>query len=372
MARYVSSKYLSLLGAVPAVVPIAVAGLATVIFVVDTVTRPEIAVAVFYIVVVLISAVFAHGRRLLFVSAGCMVLTLLSYFLWPHISPQVGAVNVAISLAAIGGTGYLALRIKAAETEAQQARNELAHLARTATLGEFAASIAHEINQPLGGVVINGNACSRWLAAEPPNIAEAGLALERIVRDATRASDVVERIRRLARREPPEKAALDLNETVLDALALTRSELQGNGIVLKTELAQGLPPVMADRVQVQQVILNLVINAIEALSAVSGSQRDLAVRTAREGPASVSLAVQDSGRGIAADQADRIFDPFHTSKQSGLGMGLTISRSIIESHGGRIWVASAPGRGAVFTFTLPVAKERRSFAIRTRSVPVQA
>src|SRR5262249_45912910 len=154
-----------------------------VIFVIDTVTRPEIAVAVFYIVVVLISAVFAHGRWLLFVSAGCMTLTLLSYFLWPNISPQAGAVNVAISLAAIGSTGYLALRIKAAETEAQQARNELAHLARTATLGELAASIAHEINQPLGGVVINGNACSRWLGATPPNLDEAGKAVERIIRD---------------------------------------------------------------------------------------------------------------------------------------------------------------------------------------------
>src|SRR5262249_31350001 len=154
----------------------------------------------------------------------------------------------------IGSTGYLALRIKAAETEAQQARNELAHLARTATLGELAASIAHEINQPLAGVVINGNACTRWLAAGPPNIDEAGKALERIISDAPRASDVVDRIRRLARREPSEKTALDLNETALDALALTRSELHGNGIVLRTDFPADLPPVMADRVQVQQVI----------------------------------------------------------------------------------------------------------------------
>jgi signal transduction histidine kinase len=368
----VKSKYAPLLGVVPATVPVGVAGLATVIFVIDTVTRPEIAVAVFYIVVVLISAFFAHGRRVLLVSAGCMGLTLLSYFLWPNMSAQAGAVNVAISLAAIGGTGYLALRIKAAEMETQQARIELIHLARTVTLGELAASIAHEINQPLAGVVINGDACSRWLAAEPPNIEEAETALKRIVSDASRASAVVERIRRLARREPSERIALDLNEAVLDGLALTRSEIQGNGIALRTELAATLPPVIGDRVQLQQVILNLVINAIEALSAVDIGQRELIVSTASDGPGSVRLAVQDSGRGIDKDKADRIFDPFHTSKESGLGMGLTISRSIIESHGGQIWGSPAAGRGAIFTFTLPAPKDRRSPAAPAPALPVQA
>jgi signal transduction histidine kinase len=357
---------------VPATAPIAVAGLSTVIFVIDTVTKPEIAVAVFYIVVVLISAFFSHGRRVLLVSAGCMALTLLSYFLWPTLSPQAGAVNVAISLAAIGATGYLALRIKAAETEAQQARAELAHLARAATLGELAASIAHEINQPLAGVVINGNACSRWLAAQPPNLDEAGKAIDRIVRDASRASAVVERIRRLARREPSEREALDLNETVIEALALTRSEIQGNGIVLRSEFAAELPPIVADRVQLQQVILNLVINAIEAMAATAEGHRELLVGTAADGPASVLLSVRDSGPGIDRPDADRIFEPFHTSKAGGLGMGLAISRSIVESHGGRIWGRSAPGGGAIFAFTLPVSKDSWRVLLPALTVPVHA
>lgn len=358
MGLPVKPKSLSISAAVPVAVPIAIAALAMAIFVVDTVTNPEIAVAVFYIVVVLISAFFAQGRRVLLVSAGCMALTLLSYFLWPNVSMQVGAVNVAISLSAIGATGYLALRIKAAEMDTQQARAELAHLARATTLGALAASIAHEINQPLAGVVINGNACLRWLSAKPANVSEAGKAVERIVRDASRASEVIERIRRLARREPSERAPLDLNEAATEALALTRSEIQANGIQLRTELAPSLPPVMGDRVQLQQVILNLVINAIEALNSVNPGQRELIVGTASDGK-SVDLAIQDSGKGLDTTEADRIFDPFHTSKQSGLGMGLTISRSIIESHGGRIQGAPAPRRGAVFTFTLPACRGAR-------------
>ena len=187
---------------------------------------------------------------------------------------------------------------------------------------------------------------------KPANLPEAEKAVERIVRDASRASEVIERIRRLARREPSEIALLDLNETAIETLALTRSEIKANGIHLRVELAAGLPGVMGDRVQLQQVILNLVINAIEALSSVNSGQRELVVSTASDGK-SVDLAIQDSGKGLDTLEADRMFDPFHTSKQGGLGMGLTISRSIIETHGGRIRGAPAPRRGAVFTFTLP-------------------
>ena len=336
----------------PAAIPIALALLSMTIFVVDAVTAPEIAIAVFYIVVVLISAFFSQRRRVLMVSAGCMALTLLAYLLWPDVPARAGVINMAISLAAIAATGYLALRIKAAETEAHQARTELVHLARATTLGALTASIAHEINQPLAGMTINGNACLRWLGANPPNLREAEMAVERIIGDARRASEVVERIRRLVRREPSERVPLDLNRLALDTLALTQAEITANGILLQTELAEDMPRAIGDPVQLQQVILNLTINAIEAMGLVTATRRELVVRTSHT-ETSVALAVQDSGNGFDAADADRMFEPFQTSKQSGLGMGLTISRWIIEAHGGRIEGTPAPDRGAIFTLTLP-------------------
>jgi C4-dicarboxylate-specific signal transduction histidine kinase len=336
----------------PAAMPIAIAVLSMTIFIVDAVTEPEIAIAVFYIVVVLISAFFSQRRRVLMVSAGCMALTLLAYILWPDVPARTGMINMTISLAAIAATGYLALRIKVAETEAHQARTELVHLARATTLGALTASIAHEINQPLAGMTINGNACLRWLGATPPNLREAKLAVERIIGDAKRASEVVERVRRLVRREPSERVSLDLNRLALETLALMQAEIKANGILLRTELAEDLPHVSGDPVQLQQVILNLTINAIEAMGLVAANRRELIVRTAHAAT-SVALAVQDSGNGLDGLGADRMFEPFQTSKQNGLGMGLTISRWIIEAHGGRIEGTPAPDRGAIFTLTLP-------------------
>jgi C4-dicarboxylate-specific signal transduction histidine kinase len=338
----------------PAAIPIAIAVLSMVIFVADAVTEPQIAIAVFYIVVVLISAFFSQRRRVLMVSAGCMGLTLLAYFAWPGVPARAGLVNMAICLAAIAATGYLALRIKAAETETHEARSELAHVARATTLGALTASIAHEINQPLAAVTINGNACLRWLAAKPPNLPEAEKAVERIIRDTRRASEVVDRIRRLARREPSDRVALDLNRIALDTLALTQTEIKANGILVRTELVEDLPRVIGDPVQLQQVILNLTINAIEAMGTAAPGKRELIVRTAKR-ERTVALAVQDAGSGLDVADPERMFEPFQTSKQNGLGMGLTISRWIIEAHGGRIEAAPAPGRGAVFTLMLPTA-----------------
>jgi signal transduction histidine kinase len=340
----------------PAAIPLALAGLTVAIFVADAITQPEIAIAVFYIVVVLISAFFSQRRRVLMVSAGCMVLTVLAYLLWPGISPQAGVVNMAISLAAIAATGYLALRIKAFETEAHQARTELAHLARATTLGALTASIAHEINQPLAGMSINGNACLRWLAADPPNLLEAEKAVQRIIGDARRASDVVERIRRLARREPSERIPLDLNRIAMETLAVTQAEIRANEILVRTELAEDLPNVTGDPVQLQQVILNLTINAIEAMGSVAPGRRELTLRTSSNDK-TVALAVEDAGSGLDVTDPDRMFEPFQTSKQNGLGMGLTISRWIIEAHGGRIEARPAPSHGAVFTLTLPAVTD---------------
>jgi C4-dicarboxylate-specific signal transduction histidine kinase len=353
----------------PAAIPIAIAGLSLLIFVVDALTEPEIAIAVFYIIVVLISAFFSQRRRVLMVSAACMLLTVLAYFLWPGVSPQAGLINTAICLAAIGASGYLALRIKAAETETHQARTELTHLARATTLGALTASIAHEINQPLAGVTINGNACLRWLAASPPNLFEAEKSLQRIIDDARRASEVLERIRRLARREPSERRPVDLNRLATETLALTQGEITAHDIQLRTELVEGLPPVMGDAVQLQQVILNLTINAIEAMGSVPPSRRELIFRTSSS-QGTVSLAVEDTGSGLDGATVERIFEPFQTSKQAGLGMGLTISRWIIEAHGGRIQASSAPGQGAVFTLTLPAVVRESTFAARIPGSPI--
>jgi signal transduction histidine kinase len=210
------------------------------------------------------------------------------------------------------------------------------------------------VNQPLAAVVTNGNACSRWLAAEPPNLDEARLALERIVRDANRASQVVERVRGLARPGVPRRERIDLNDVVQEAIALTRSEVQQHRIALNSELADDLPLVLGDRVQLQQVLLNLMVNAIEAL-ADADAPRLLGLRTTG-GPGGVRVEVTDSGNGPDPRVADRLFEAFYTTKPGGMGMGLAISRSIIESHGGRIW-ATADGGGTAVRFELPAGAE---------------
>jgi C4-dicarboxylate-specific signal transduction histidine kinase len=339
------------------ILPFAVAGLAIVIFVVDTVTDLEIAVAVFYIAIVLMSVSFCERRGVVLVSVGCMALTVLSYFLTPTGEPRAGLINCIISISAIGATTYLALKIESAKTAVHEARAQLAHIARVTTLGELTASIAHEVNQPLAEVVTSGNACLRWLAVEPPNLEKAKRAVERVLRDAGRASDVIGRVRSLAQRAPPQKKWFNLNEAILEILTLTDSELQKNLISLQAQLADDLPLVLGDRVQLQQVILNLIINAIDALGAVIDGRRELAVRSARDGPKDVVVTVRDSGNGLGPGKLDRVFDAFYTTKRNGMGLGLTISRSIIEAHGGRLGAAPNTPRGTIFQFTVPIEGE---------------
>jgi len=336
---------------------VAVAGLAIVIFVIDSMTDQGIAIAVFYVVVVFLAVFFSGARGVLLVSGGCMALTLLSYLLWPRGPVAAGAMDTVISLIAIGATGYFALKIRDAEAAKQEARSQLAHIGRLNTLGELAASIAHEINQPLAGIASNADAGSLWLAQEPPNVDEAGKALDRIVRDAVRAGNVIERIRRLARKEPLQWTLFDINESLLEIISVTQSEVQRNRISLRTDLTPGLPLIFGDRVQIQQVILNLIINAIEALSAVEGRQRNLLVSTAPDAAERIRLAVRDSGKGLDPAELNHVFDPFRGSKPDGMGFGLTISRSIIEAHGGRLSAAPAQPQGAIFTFSLPVGKK---------------
>ncbi|HUM05128.1 MAG TPA: PAS domain-containing protein [Terriglobales bacterium] len=254
---------------------------------------------------------------------------------------------------------------KRAEDELHRARADLAHVARVTTLGELTASIAHEVNQPVAAMKINANAGLRWLATQPPDLGEARQALGGIIEEATRAREVIDRIRALASKAPPRNDRLDVNDIVRDVIALTRSEVQRNRVALQTGLAGDLPPISGDRVQLQQVVLNLIINAIEALNEASDGPRELLVGTGKNGSDGVFVAVSDSGPGLDTKHLDHIFDAFHTTKPNGLGMGLAISRSIIEAHGGRLWATPNDRRGAIFQFSLPTNGEDVSRSKRT-------
>ena len=242
-------------------------------------------------------------------------------------------------------------------------------MTRVATLGELTASIAHEINQPLGAVVNNASACVRWLAAQ--NLEEARQSAARVVADGHRAAEIIGRIRALAKKAPPHKDWLDLNATIRDVLALARSEVQRHGVVLETHLAAEVPLILGDRIQLQQVLLNLVMNAIEAMSGVGAGPRELWVSSEQVAATEVVIAVRDSGPGLDPQSLDRLFDAFYTTKPHGLGLGLAISRRIIEAHGGRLWATANAPQGAVLQFTVPMGARgwhdgRRGPGIRRR------
>jgi two-component system, LuxR family, sensor kinase FixL len=246
------------------------------------------------------------------------------------------------------------------------AQANLARVNRAILLGEMTASIAHEVNQPIAAVVTGAGACLRWLAAQPPDLEEARQTLHRIVKDGNRASDVISRIRALVRKAPPQKDPLDINETILEVVALTRSEVQKNRVWLQTRFSSDLPLVFGDRIQLQQVILNLIINAIEAMSGSAEGLRELLIGSGRAGADEACVTVRDSGPGLAWDKVDRLFEAFYTTKPDGIGMGLAISRSIIEAHGGRLWATPNVPRGAVLQFTLPIDGEQASTPPQTR------
>jgi PAS domain S-box-containing protein len=246
---------------------------------------------------------------------------------------------------------------RAAEASTRRHREmemELAHANRVATMGQLSASIAHEVNQPIGAAVTNAHAALRWLGATPPNMDEVHLALSRIVTNGNRATDVLSRIRAFIKKAPPRKDSLDVNQAVLEVVALTRSEAKKNKVTVQMQLAEGLPVVQADRVQLQQVLLNLIINAIEAMSASDAGSRRLLISSANSGSSDVSVEVQDSGPGFPEASAEQIFQAFYTTKPDGLGMGLSICRSIVEAHGGQLRAAAGHPTGAIFTFTLPI------------------
>lgn len=227
----------------------------------------------------------------------------------------------------------------------------LSKAAQTATVGELAASIAHEINQPLAAVVANGHACLRWLATQPPNLTKAHEAAERIVRDGKDAGEIIRRIRSLFKRASLQKTALDMNEIIADVLRLTQSDVVRKGVAVETELEQDLPYVAGDRVQLQQLLFNLLVNAIEAMDGVADRPKRLFVGSKQQAGDGILVEVRDCGPGLA--EPEKAFEAFYTTKESGLGMGLAICRSIVEAHQGHLWAESAGATGAAFCFTLP-------------------
>jgi len=244
---------------------------------------------------------------------------------------------------------------KRATERLQQAQAELAHLSRITTMGELAASIAHEINQPIGAIVTNSNASVRWLKQNPPAINDAEQTLECIVRDANRAAEVIGRIRSLLRKTATAMLPLDMNEVIRDVLALTSYETSRRGATVLTDLAASIPPVLGDRIQLQQVLLNLIINSFDAMTEVPDRAPSILVKSLCDSGA-VLVEVHDSGSGWDESHAALMFDPFFTTKTGGIGMGLTISRSIIETHGGRLWAERGTPHGAILRFTLPIAR----------------
>jgi PAS domain S-box-containing protein len=230
---------------------------------------------------------------------------------------------------------------------------QLAHANRVATMGYLSASIAHELNQPLSGVVVSAETALLWLQGEQPNIREAQKALTRIVRDGNRAGEVFRRIRTLIKKAPSQKDSLDINDVILEIIVLTQGEAAKNRVQILTRLADGLPPIQGDRVQLQQVTLNLIMNALEAIGARETDLREILISTAETPSRNVHVRVQDSGPGIDPANLERIFDAFYTTKANGLGMGLSICRSIIEAHGGKLWATTGVQHGAAFQFTVP-------------------
>ena len=247
-----------------------------------------------------------------------------------------------------------------AQQALRETQTELAHLSRVFSMGELTSSIAHEISQPLTAVVTNGHACLEWLSAAPPNVDKARRTTESIIQDGTRAGAVLDRIRSLFKKESPAQDWLDMNEVIEELTVFLRDEAGRRGITVRTRLTGGLPRVKGDRVQLQQVVLNLLMNGMDAMSGLADRERSLTIGSRRHDTRSIAISVEDSGIGLRPEIEGRIFEPFFTTKHQGIGMGLSISRSIVESHRGHLWAESGRSGGALFQFTIPVDSEGAS------------
>jgi PAS domain S-box-containing protein len=251
-------------------------------------------------------------------------------------------------------------KLRASEQRLLDSQMELAHVNRVTTMGQLTASIAHEVNQPLAAVVANAEACLRWLDRGTPDLNAARRSVEWVIDDGNRASEVIRRVRSLANKTSVEKLPLDINDVVGETVALVQRELIGNEVSLRVELALSPPMILGDRVQLQQVIINLVMNGIEAMQSVTDRSRELVIRSSQDNTREVIVSVKDCGAGISAENAARVFNAFFTTKPGGMGMGLSICRSIIEAHGGRMLATDNLSHGATFQFTLPAIADEAS------------
>jgi len=247
----------------------------------------------------------------------------------------------------------IALEITRRERQYREAQMALAHANRVTTMGQLTASITHEVNQPITAAITYALAARRWLSAEPPNFREVDDTLSLIVKEGRRAGEVVERVRALVKKVPARKDAVAINDAILEVIALTRTEAANNSVSVRTQFAEDLPRVQGDRVQLQQVMLNLIVNAIQSMSGVEDGNRELHISTVSIEPDGVCVAVRDTGPGLSPETLSRLFEPFYTTKSEGMGMGLSICRSIIEAHGGRLWAIPCEPQGALFQFTIP-------------------
>jgi C4-dicarboxylate-specific signal transduction histidine kinase len=247
----------------------------------------------------------------------------------------------------------IALESTRLERQYREAQMALAHANRVATMGQLTASITHEVNQPITAAVTYALAARRWLSADPPNFRAVDDALSLIVKEGDRAGEIVERVRALVKKVPARKDAVAIDDAILEVIALTRAEAANNSVSVRTQFAEGLPRVQGDRVQLQQVMLNLIVNAIQAMSGIGERARELQISIDAVPEGGVRVGVRDTGPGLSPESLPRLFEPFYTTKPDGMGMGLSICRSIIEAHGGRLWAIPCEPQGALFQFTIP-------------------
>jgi C4-dicarboxylate-specific signal transduction histidine kinase len=334
---------------------------AAAVFVADTLTPPDCVVGGLYVVVVLMAGQFCTARGLWLVAMGCAALTVLAQFLAHRYvlandqATYIGAFNTTVTILAVGLSCSLIVRGRSTEAALRRAQADLANVSRMTTLGELTASIAHEVNQPIAAVVTNAGACLRWLAGERPDLDKARQAASRIVRDGARAADIITRIRALFARAAPERRSIDLNQLIRETTDLLGAEIKRHAVATRLNLAADLPAIFGDRVQLQQVLVNLITNGVEAMAAVHGP-RELLVVCERSADGEVLVSVCDSGDGLPDEPPDRLFNAFFTTKPEGTGMGLSISRSIIEAHGGLLSATANKPKGAIFRFALPVGE----------------